>query len=123
MSDSTVHELFNKHGSPLHFGNLQIFKTLFMKNMHKERNEKVKIANCRHERSCYVTDRKLFGQTRAVSFCIIQMVVSMFDAFQVNAYLGPVCKEMWLGKVAWGAFSSDRILDFKVLNGTLNYQK
>ena len=36
-------------------------------------------------RSDFVNDRKFFGQTRAVSVCIIQMVVSMFDAYPVNA--------------------------------------
>ena len=48
-----MHELLNKHVCPLHFGNLQVFKTVFMKNMPEERNVKVKIENRRHDRGWY----------------------------------------------------------------------
>ena len=32
---------------------------------------------------------------------------AQFEASLVNAQLGPVCKELLLGEVMWGAFSSD----------------
>ena len=95
-----------------------------MKNMHEKRNV-VKIANCWHKRGWYEVTTKLaessFVRREPLSVCIIQMVVPMFDASLVNAQLGPVCKELWLGEVVCILFRPHSCL--KVLNGTLNSQK